>query len=769
MGGITLKFLPCPDATPTDDLANCHAASSAAAHRETADTSPEKAWSQHVSSLVTMGTDMLEPTPECVSQGLESEADDSSSCEQRRDSDAALSLPEDTVKSDHGGVERKTEVCCQHTEMMVTEDPSPERARVEPEVAKMADTQAPSSETTVQDRKQHPSEEQREVVGTGQADGVENDSEDEAVRMFGEHMDSFSRKSSRFRDLCTEAIDTLERCLASFSPSWRHLEDAGPAEEELKEGLSALITVHFHLLQGEHLYLKAMRSGPGSAAQILACLEHEKGAIGWIHPGKQVFSLAPLDMFHMYRLNEELCKATRAYLIMARQVLQEFLEVAVVFQDVDLQGWSQQGGPGNHTAEKGKHVLGQDHTAAAESEDLSVQDSVSQTSVDLDHLPSQVIAVSAQGSTNQKVVDSSVGAVSVHSFMNQKVVDSGVGSQNQGMAAAVQDSTDLKLAGSEQGSSSQKMVESAAGLPDQKMMDTLNQWSPRIAELRKRLIAAYISVCQQCLLTQEICEESMDLSFEERLMRVQEHNTRDFMLMSRMMNRTLLCHLDLGEFIELGHLDQGEFGDEQGHLDLEEFDDELGHQINPSPALKHTGDRASADVTGYCRAVSEFRAYSDEAVHLYSSMLAGRNNEGIDLWTAKQHYLMKLDTIPQLLPYLSNSGRRQHRLQNRIRLLTLVEDGLFPADPPRAIVSRVTGSFGGISIAAPADLMEGERAEELWVCLCSAHHCCCFCVEHSDELQGVKTLRWLGGGGGCKINWLYMLRSRSCHNVYVVL
>ena len=523
MGGVTLKFLPCPDTAPTDDLAKCHAASSAAAPQETADTSPEKAWSQHVSSLVTMGTDMLEPTPECVSQGLESEAGDSSSCEQRRDSDAALSLPEDTVRSDHGGVEQKTEVCCQYTEMMVTENPSPERARVEPEVAETADTQAPSSETTVQDKKQHPSEEQREAVGIGQADGVENDSEDEAVRMFGEHMDFFSKNSSRFRNLCAEAIGTLERCLASFSPAWCHLEDAGPAEEELKEGLSALMTAHFHLLQGEHLYLKAMRSGPGSAAQILACLEHEKDAARWIHPRKQAFSLAPLDMFHMYRLNEELCKATRAYLIMARQVLQEFLEVAVVFQDVDLQGWSQQG------------------------------------------------AVSAHGSTTQKVVDSRVGAVSAHSSMNQKVVDSGVGSWNQGMAAAVQDSTDLKLAGSEQGSSSQKMIESAAGLPDQKMMDTLNQWNPRIVELRKRLIVAYINVCQQCLLTQEIYEESMDLSFEERLMRVEEHNTRDFMLMSRMMNRTLLCHLDLGEFIELGHLDQGEFGDEQGHLDLGEL------------------------------------------------------------------------------------------------------------------------------------------------------------------------------------------------------
>lgn len=750
MGGITLKFLPCPDTAPTDDLAKCHTASSAVVLRETDDISPEKALSQHVSSLVTMGTDTLEPTPECVSQGLESEAGDSSSCKQRRDSDAALSLLEDTVRSDHGGVARKTEVCCQYTEMMVTENHSPERARVEPEVAETADAHAPSSETTVQDKKQHPSEEHKEVVGTGQADGAENNSEDEAVRMFGEHMDSFSRKSSSFRDLCTEAIDMLERCLASFSPSWRHLEDAGPAEEELKEGLSALMTAHFHLLQGEHLYLKAMRLGPGSAAQILACLEHEKDATGWIHLGKQAFSLAPLDMFQMYRLNEELCKATRAYLIMARQVLQEFLEVAVVFQDVDLQGWSQQGGPGNRTAEKGKNVLGQDHSAAAESEDMSVQDSVSQTSVDLDHLLSQVIAVSA------------------HSSMNQKVVDSGVGSWNQGRAAAVQDSTDLKLAGSEQGSSSQKMVESVADLPDQKMKDTLNQWSPRIAELRKRLIVAYISVCQQCLLTQEICEESVDLSFEERLMRIQEHNTRDFMLMSRMMSRTLLCHLDLGEFIELGHLDQGEFGDEQGHPDLGEFDDELGHQTNPSPAMKHIGDRASADVTGYCRTVSEFRAYSDEAVHLYSSMLAGQKNEGIDLWIAKQHYLMKLDTIPQLLPYLSNSGRRQHRLQNRIRLLMLAEDGLFPADPPRAIVSRVTSSFGGISIAAPADLMEGKGVEELWVCLCSGHHwvfCCC--VERADELQGVKTLRWFGGGGGCKINWLYMLRSRSCHNVYM--
>ena len=717
-----MKFLPCPDTALTDDLAKCHAASSAVAQGETADTSPEKAWSQHVSSLVTMGMDMLEPAPECVSQGLESEAGDSSSCEQRRDSDAALSLPEDTVRSDHGGVAQKTEVCCQYTEMMVTENHSPERARVEPEVDEMADTQAPSSETTVQDKKQHPSEEQRAVVGTGQADGVENDGENEAGRMFGEHMDSFSQKSSCFRDLCTEAIDTFERCLASFSPPWRHLEDAGPAEEELKEGLSTLMTAHFHLLQGEHLYLKAMRLGPGSAAQILACLEHEKDATGWIHPGKQAFSLVPLDMFHMYRLNEELCKATRAYLIMAQQVLQEFLEVALVFQDVDLQGWGQQGGTGNRTAEKGKNVSGQDHSAAAESEDLSVQDSVGQTSVNLDHLLSQVIAVSAHGSTNQKVVDSRVGAVSAHSSMNQKVVDSGVGSWNQGMAAAVQDSTDLKLAGSEQGSSSQKMVESVADLPDQKMMDTLNQWSPRIAELRKRVIVAYISVCQQCLLTQEICEESMDLSFEEWLMRIQEHSTRDFMLMSRMMNRTLLCHLDLGEFIELGHLDQAEFGDEQGHLDLGEFDDELGHQTNPSPALKHIGDRASANVAGYCRAVSEFHAYSDEAVHLYSSMLAGRKNEVIDFWIAKQHYLMKLDTIPQLLPYLSNSGRRQHRLQNRIRLLMLAEGGLFLADPPRANFSRVTGSFGGISIAAPADLMEGKGVEELWVCLCSAHH-----------------------------------------------
>ena len=552
-----MKFLPCHDAAPKEDIAEHLTAVASVAAQGTSDVSLDKAWNRYVSSLVSMGTDTYEPAPEHISCDFEGEAGASSTSEQRRDSDVALSLPEDSVtpylviepfmirkdsltkktptrrekmrgrglrkskptkiakrlaggikpedaqmmvkqkdsperervyqedgemvnsherspetqngsddamlagkqnspkragvcrgdvslsatqkqsaegtsiyrdngkmaaaqkhsqdraRVSHGEVNMavmeihdpgRTRIChpdaitadmqklnpegktvCyenadsvdpqkhnpqrtdvfEYTEMVVMEKPSPEGARVVSEGTKIMDTQKP---TRAQDKERPLEWEPREAAERDDAGEVED--ENEAVRMFEEHMNSFKGKSSSFEEACAEAICLLAECFVSSSPVWHHIEDAC-LEAELMERLSALSIAHDGLMRGEQLYQNLMQSGPRSARQSLACLK--------IHDGKDTaWKLSSLSGFHeylyyMYWLNVQVCKATGTYLKLAQQVLQVFLKAAVVFH-VKLQGWGQHLGQDYLAVEEWKNGSDQDRSAVEEGKNGSGQD-----------------------------------------------------------------------------------------------------------------------------------------------------------------------------------------------------------------------------------------------------------------------------------------------------------------------------------------------------------------------------------------------------------